>query len=115
MKVTIIEFDKPNHNGRIYLRHEINELPKTVACSLNHKNDAFVMPGLTDENTVGLASITMDEAGIYADVNPYVSKREIFDELMMDGFKIVSAGFGGLNEKSEVTDFRLQYVFLTNE
>jgi len=115
MTVTLIEFDKPNRNGRTYLKHEITDLPKIVPCSMNHADNAFNLPGINSEDTIGSADITMNEVGIYADVKPYKAKQEVFDNLMMDGYKIVSAGFGGLNENSEVIDFRLQYVFLTKE
>ncbi len=120
MKVTLIEFGKENQNGRTYLHHEVSELPKQVFCSLDTITDQYKIPTLevplNGDNTCGFADITMDQEGIYADIKQFSDARgKMFEELMMNGYKVVPAGTGSLNEKSEVEDYRLHYVFLTKD
>jgi len=117
MKATLIEFGKENKNGRTYLYHEVSDLPKTAPCTLEHMQDAYghttLAATINGEQTCAMAKISMDEKGIYAEVTPYENKRELFDTLMMNGATIVPAGTGSLNEKAEVEDYRLHYIFLT--
>jgi hypothetical protein len=117
MKVNLIEFGKENKNGRIYLHHQMSELPKLVPCTFDHMADSrglpILNPPINGDKTCAMANISMDEMGVYAEVNPFNEKRELFDEMMMNGCSIVPAGTGSLNEKGEVEDYRLHYVFLT--
>ena len=119
MEHVLVEFGKQNKNGRTYLKEQITELKNLVPCTFGHKEDKYGMtifnPGINDESTCAVAKIRMDNNGIYAEVNPYENKKEQFDEMMMAGCKIVSAGTGNVNEKGEVSDFRLHYVFLTKD
>jgi len=117
MKVTLIEFGKENQNGRIYLHHEVSELPKQMFCSLDILTDQYKIPvfdvPLNGDSTCGFADISMDQEGIYAEVRPFSDARgQMFNELMMNGYKIEPLGTGSLNEKNEVEDYRLHYVFL---
>lgn len=119
MKVRLIEFGKENKNGRTYLMHEMSEIPKTVLCTIDHHTDSRGLfdlnPALNGEKTCAMANIYMEPDGIYAEVNPFHEKKELFDELMMNGCKIVPAGTGHLNENNEVQDYRLHYVYLTKD
>lgn len=119
MKHVLFEFGKPTKTGRTYLKHEMSNLPGLVPCTFDHQNDSYGIPildpAVNGESTCALAEISMDDIGLYAEVNPYDSKKEMFDEMMMNGCKITSAGTGHLNENSEVLDFRLKYVYLTKE
>jgi len=119
MKHVLIEFGKQNHNGRTYLKEEVSDLKDLVPCTFGHREDkhgmAILNPSLNDDETCALAKISMDHAGIYAEVNPFENKKEMFDEMMMAGCRIVSAGTGNVNEKGEVSDFRLHYVFITKD
>ena len=109
----IITFGESNKNGRIYLRHQISELPKTVMCTLgelDHSN-----PLITDDKTGGIVTISMNKNSIDAEVLPFSDDRgKTLLSLLDNGYKLVPAGFGNVNEKGEIEDYRLQYVFLTN-
>ena len=113
MKFQVIEFEKENLNGRKYVKHEISNLPEFVLCSMRQEETPEI--AINGEFTLGMAKMTMDEKGIYAELEPYSHKKEIFDEMLIDGNKIVSAGYGNVNEKGEVANYRLQYIFLTKE
>jgi hypothetical protein len=115
MKVTLIEFGKKNENGRTYLYHEVSELPDVVPCTLDSANGPVNRATIGGPETVGLAKLSMDQDGIYADVNPFYSdyRGRMFEELMMLGAKIVPSGTGSVNANGEVSDYRMQFVFLT--
>lgn len=114
MKVTLIEFGVKNKNGRTYLQPNVLDLPKTVTCTLDHVSE--LNPSFSGPQTCGMADITMDTNGMYAEVKPFSeAKGKLFEELMMNGAKVVAAGTGRVNEKGEVENYCLHYVFLTNE
>jgi hypothetical protein len=117
MKVSLIEFGKVNENGRTYLHHQMSYLPPTVMCTIDHHTDSRGLPDLNPtldgNNTCALANISMDVNGVYAEVNPFSERKDLFHELMMYGCKIVPVGTGHLNENNEVEDYRLHYVYLT--
>ena len=120
MKVTLIEFGKMNKNGRVYSYPEVLELPKNTVCTLTHLADkygnAILTPPINGDSTCGTAEISMDYNGIYADVNPYSDNRgRMFEELMMNGCKIVPFGTGNTNENGEISNYALHYVFLTKD
>ena len=120
MKVTLIEFGKVNKNGRTYMFHQISDLPKLVICTLDASVDehghAILSPPINGKNSCASANIIMDSFGIYAEVRPYANQNgKIFEEMMMNGCSIVPAGTGNLNEKGEVEDYRLHYIFLTKD
>jgi hypothetical protein len=119
MKHVLFEFGKENANGRTYLKEQMSDLPGLVPCTFGHQVDFYensiLNPSINGEQTCAMAKIYMDNEGLYAEVKPYEDKKEMFDELMMNGCRITSCGTGSLNEKNEVEDFRLHYVFLTKD
>jgi len=114
-KRKLLLFKKPNKNGRTYLHHQISELPKTVMCTLG-EFDHPSTPLITDDKTCGIATTSMNEKGIEIELMPFSDERgKTLLALLENGYSIVPAGYGNVNEKGEIEDYRLQYVFLTND
>jgi len=119
MKVTLIEFGKETESGRTYLRHQC-ETPKQTYCSLEHLVDkhgmAILNPPINGNKTCGFAEMSIDDIGIHVEVKPFSDERgKMFDEKMMDGFRLAPLGTGSLNESGEVKDYMLHYVYLKKD
>lgn len=115
MKVTLIEFDKPTVNGRIYKQHHVSEVPKQVFCSLHHIVDEHGMGALSVQlkDACAFVDLTVDEKGIYAEAKPFSDGNgKTYEQLMIDGFKLYPLGTGSVNEQGEVENYHLHYVYL---
>ena len=121
-KIKIIEFDRPNKNGRIYTRSEINVLPDLIPVMTEAPKPEDFYPKLIsalseskfkDENVAGSAKPSMEDDGIYVDLNIFESKKsgEKLLNLLMDGHKLMSTGMGGIEENGRVIDYRIVFLF----
>lgn len=115
-KIKIIEFDRPNKNGRTYIKSEMNILPDFIPVmseAPDGKSDDFY-PKLEFpiKEMAGSAKPSMENDGIYVELNIYdtTAAGQKLINLLIDGYKLVSGGTGGTDD-GIVKDYRIVFIF----
>lgn len=109
-EIRIIEFDRENQNGRIYIRTEINEFTHDIPVVTECLEE--VADGVPIKKIGATAKPIIKDDGIYIKLemlsNTTAGQKLI--DLLTDGFQLVSAGTGMVDDRT-VKDYRLTYIF----